>query len=182
MLRLILGPMYAGKTTDMCRRVERAELGKKSTLIVRHATDNRYETDTIVNHMRHQFHSRVIQTDRLGAVRNELDSVDVIGIDEGQFYCDLKEEVLRLLSMNKEVIIAALDSDVNQCLFHDVIALIPFATSVKKLTAICESCRSRDAVMNRFRQTKTDETTTNVIQVGGKETYTVVCYACRHKI
>lgn len=174
MLRILFGPMYAGKTTRLCSLIERASLADRETAVVRHVIDNRFSSDTMCTHANHSFDMKLVRTDTLSTVRTVLDKLDVIGIDEGQFYPDLKQEVLYHMSRGKEVIIASLDGDKDQVPFQSVLSLIPYATQVEKLTAICESCKNREACTT----VTTTSDNSSRIQVGGKSMYSARCFYC----
>lgn len=173
MLSVIIGPMFAGKTTEMCRRVHKYELGKRRVMVVKHSLDTRYSDENIIyNHEKHKlFSDNIVSASRLADVRDELSEVEVIGIDEGQFYPDLVDEVLFHLRNGKRIIISALDSDYNQELFLEVAKLLPYANTFEKHTAVCDCGEDATATIRLNR----DE---DRIKIGGKDEYGVRCINC----
>lgn len=169
-LELILGPMFAGKTTEMLRRVRRHKVAQKRCLIVKYERDTRYSDTNVSTHDQHTVIAEPVS--RLIELGNLVDNVDVIGIDEGQFYPDLLQEVRGFLKKGKIVIISSLDGTFEQRPFGDVLNLIPMADYATKLTAVCALCYEEAA----FTQRLTTETKVEVI--GGAEMYRPVCRTC----
>jgi thymidine kinase len=97
---------------------------------------------------------------------------DVIGIDEGQFFPDLKAFCEEMANAGKVVIVAALDSDYRREEFFGVCSLIAKAEKVSKLTSVCYLCKDDASFTARLSQ----ETTLKVI--GGMDKYRPVCRAC----
>jgi len=170
-LEVIIGPMFAGKTTEMLRRVRRHKVAQKKCLVVKYELDRRFSDTSVCTHD----HLTVIAepVSRLIDLASELvDQVDVIGIDEGQFYPDLLSEVRGFLKRGKIVIVSALDGTFDQKPFGDVLSLIPMADAATKLNAVCALCYNEAP----FTQRLTSETKVEVI--GGSEMYRPVCRAC----
>jgi thymidine kinase len=136
-IELILGPMFAGKTTEMLRRVRRAEYANKKVALVKYSKDCRYGCNNNVT--THDLISRegYLALTLLPLV-SDLDTADVVGLDEGQFYPDVVEFAHLMKSKGKTVIIASLDGDFLRRPFGYVLDLIPEADSIEKLTAICK--------------------------------------------
>jgi len=101
--------------------------------------------------------------------------VDVIGIDEGQFFPDLVEVCEKLAAAGKTVLVASLDGTFQRKPFGRTLELIPMAESVTKLQAVCMIC-FRDAAFSRRLG---DETAIEVI--GGADKYVAVCRECFFK-
>ncbi|KAL6520484.1 hypothetical protein OROHE_017072 [Orobanche hederae] len=144
-----------------------------SVAIIKSSKDARYGLDSIVTHDGEKLPCLPLADlssfrEKLGA--QEYDKLQVIGIDEAQFFGDLYDFCSKAADHDgKTVIVAGLDGDYLRRSFGSVLDLIPIADSVTKLTARCEACGKRAF----FTLRKTDETRTEVI--GGAEVYMPVC-------
>ena len=176
-LEIILGPMFSGKSTELIRRVGRYEAINKNVLLVNHSLDSR--TDESV-----KTHSN-IKKNAL-KVTNIMDlfpldtEIDVIGIDEAQFFSDLKEFILTCekfaYSKSKKIIIiiAGLDGDYKRHPFGEILDCIPLCDEVIKLSAMCMYKKNGSPAI--FTKRKEFENTSNeVTLIGGQESYSAVC-------
>nr|AYK28494.1 thymidine kinase [Cyprinid herpesvirus 3] len=172
MLELVIGPMFAGKSTESCRRLERLSYSGRRCIAVKHAIDQRYtEESKVAMHSGATYPA--ISAGYLYEVMQRLEEYDAVAVDEGQFFPDLYEGVVQLLTAGKYVIVAALDGDFMQQPFKQVTALVPMADKLDKLTAVCMKCKMRDAPFTvRISQG------TDLVQVGGAESYQAVCRPC----
>ncbi|CAM6081868.1 unnamed protein product [Calypogeia fissa] len=172
-IHVIIGPMFAGKSTALLRRVqEEASVGRK-VVLVKSDKDTRYGLSSIVTHDGLQMPCYAVpdlatfKTKVGGKFYKEL---DVIGIDEAQFFSDLYEFCQHAADFEgKTIIVAGLDGDFLRRKFGSTLDLIPVADSVVKLSSRCEIC-GRPAIFS-FR--KTLETHTEL--VGGADVYMPVC-------
>uniref|UniRef100_A0ACD5Z1F5 Uncharacterized protein n=1 Tax=Avena sativa TaxID=4498 RepID=A0ACD5Z1F5_AVESA len=172
-IHVIVGPMFAGKTTALLRRVH-AEAGTGRTVaLVKSDKDNRYGLDSVVTHDGTKMPCWALPElssfqDKLGT--EAYNKVDVIGIDEAQFFGDLHDFCCKAADRDgKIVVVAGLDGDYKRNKFGSVLDIIPLADSVTKLTARCELCGRRAF----FTLRKTQETRTELI--GGADVYMPVC-------
>ena len=165
MLQLILGPMYSGKTTELFRVVERYNISKKKCTIIKYAEDTRYGHNAYTHNLQEM---PAISTLNLMSV--DISNYDVIGIDEGQFFPDIFEFILK--NQNKIIIIAGLDGDFRREPFLNLLKLIPYANKVKKLNAICMKC------FNKASYTKRISEEMEIKVIGGKDKYLAVCANC----
>jgi thymidine kinase len=101
-----------------------------------------------------------------------------IGVDEGQFFPDLREALLRWEGEGRHVYVAALDGDYKREAFGPVAAALPLATHLTKLEAVCASCSPRRGrpVPAHYSRRKTPSTEVELI--GGAEEYSAACPAC----
>lgn len=169
-LHMILGPMFAGKTSEMLRRVQRHKVARKKCMIIKYAKDTRYSTTHASTH--DLLMMRANPTMMLADLDHLTQQADVIGIDEAQFYPDLFENVVKYVNNGKHVIMAALDGTFERTPFEAVIKLVPFADMLLKLNAVCVIC-FHDAP---FTQRLTCDPETEMI--GGPELYRPVCRRC----
>lgn len=166
MLHLILGPMYSGKTTLLLSRHERYLLGGKRCLIVKYGNDIRYHEDDICTHNKHSM--KAIRTTLLENIDKLVEKVDVVLIDEVQFYEDAMEFCDRWANQKKIVECYGLNGDFKREPFEQISLLIPKADHIRHLTAI-DRKTGQDAPFT-FRTN--DDQQQEVI--GGRELYVAV--------
>lgn len=172
-IHVIVGPMFAGKTTALLRRIQ-CEIDKgRNVAMIKSDKDTRYAIDSVVTHDGARM--QCLALNELSTFRTKLgvesyDKLDVIGIDEAQFFEDLYDFCCSAADRDgKTVIVAGLDGDYLRRRFGSVLDIIPLADSVTKLTARCELC-GRPA---HFTLRKTEQTETELI--GGADVYMPVC-------
>lgn len=178
-LRVITGPMFSGKTEALQRHVRRFQLSGKSCLIINHVSDTRYGDAT---HCCTHYQQRMpaIITNSLETVVEQCRAVDVIALDEGQFYPDLIEFVDHLTNdLDKIVIVVALDGTYEGKPFGRVSELLARAEHFEKLSAVCLRC-GRDAAFTIRK--KEYRNITDTVSVGASEQYEAVCRACRRNM
>ncbi|KAF8031832.1 hypothetical protein BT93_D0905 [Corymbia citriodora subsp. variegata] len=172
-IHVIVGPMFAGKTTSLLQRIELESSGGRSVAVIKSSKDTRYGLDSIVTHDGAKFPCLALKD--LSSFKetfglNAYDQLDVIGIDEAQFFEDLYDFCREAADRDgKTLVVAGLDGDYLRRSFGSVLDIIPLADSVTKLTARCELCGNRAF----FTLRKTSETQTEVI--GGADVYMPVC-------
>ncbi|MNE65744.1 Thymidine kinase [compost metagenome] len=115
---------------------------------------------------------KTVATDELNKIKHLLPEIDILGIDEGQFFPDLLPFAEFAANEGKVVIVSALDGDFLRKPFGSVCDLIPLCEHVVKLKAVCMVCQ-RDAAYSRRI---TNEEQTEVI--GGSDKYIAVCRRC----
>ncbi|EFC36973.1 thymidine kinase [Naegleria gruberi] len=169
-IQLIFGNMFAGKTSELLRRLRRYQYAQKETVLVKYINDDRYSKENVSTHDLVQ--QKAIPTDRLEKIASQLLGYHVIGIDEGQFFPDLVEFCEAAANGGKIVIVSALDGTFQRKQFGNVLSLVPMAESVVKLKAVCMVC-GKDAA---FSKRITDEQQTEVI--GGSDKYIATCRKC----
>jgi len=137
---------------------------------VKYRKDTRYSEEAMSTHDKQMFQAR--PAEKLSEVSLCTDSVEVIGIDEGQFFPDLVEHCETWANQGKIVIVAALDGTFQKQPFGDVLKLVPLAENVCKLNAVCMVC-FKDAAF-----TKRLGSETQVELIGGSDLYISVCRTC----
>ncbi|GMR45169.1 hypothetical protein PMAYCL1PPCAC_15364 [Pristionchus mayeri] len=173
---VILGPMFSGKTTELLRLHERHVRAQKKCLLVKYAGDTRYDKDCVATHDRKFGKGATLKAEHLADVRDKLfdKEIEVVSIDEGQFFDDLEDTVSRLALAGKVVYVAALNGDFSKKPFPQISILMPHADEVTLLKAVCEC--GLDANFT-FRVT-TDK---KVVVIGGEDSYKAVCRDCYEK-
>lgn len=142
-IELIIGCMYSGKTTEIIRRIQMYSTLNKPVAIFTHYSDTRYseEEGYIVTH-----NQNVVKGIPLTFLSTIFDmdiykNSEIVFIEEGQFFPDLFETVIRCANCDgKHVIISGLDGDFLLNPFEQMVKLIPHAEYVKKYNALCKKC------------------------------------------
>ncbi len=138
-IEVICGSMFSGKTEELIRRLKRAKIARQKVEIFKPAVDKRYSEDDIVSHDSNAIHSTPVDNSR--SILLMTSDVDVIGIDEAQFFDDGIVEVCTELANNgTRVIVAGLDMDFRRIPFGPMPALLSIADDVSKVHAICVEC------------------------------------------
>jgi len=177
-IEVICGPMFAGKSEEIIRRVRRIEFAKKKVLCFKPAIDNRYSVDEIVSHNQNKKKSFVISSSKeiLNYVTPDLYA---IVIDEVQFFDKEIVNVCETLA-NKDirVIVGGLDMDFRGEPFSIMPELLARAEKVTKLTAICTQCGEEATRTQRIVNGVPAFFEDPIIIVGAKEQYEPRCRKC----
>jgi thymidine kinase len=169
-VEIILGCMFSGKSTELMRRISSYNAVGIPTLIMNSMLDTRSNDNMMKTHSE-QTHN-AMKVERLMDITDDPNffKLQVIGIDEAQFFPDLIEFVLFAEKYNKTVIIAGLDGDSNRKPFGQILECIPLCDSVVKLTAM--DMVSKDATPAIFSRRIVDEV--DQIHIGSKGEYVAV--------
>ena len=142
-LEVITGPMFSGKSEELIRRLKRARIARQRVACYKPDIDLRYHRTSIASHS-DQTHEActVANVDRLReALFPLLETTDVIGIDEVQFFDEsIIPLSVELIHLGKRVIMAGLDTTFNAEPFGPVPHLMAIADTVTKLSAVCMVC------------------------------------------
>ena len=170
-LELIIGPMFSGKTTEIIKRANLLKKINKKILIIKPILDNRYNENKITSHNLKCIDCKNIS--KLNEITDdEINSVDTLIIDEGQFFNDLLEMVTKWLNNNSvNIIIAGLDGDFKQNPIGQILNLIPLSDDCIKLKSVCNKCNNNTPAPFTHRINKSS----NIIFIGGSESYIPVC-------
>jgi thymidine kinase len=138
-IEVICGSMFSGKTEELIRRLRRARIAKQRVGIFKPISDTRHHQDKIISHDENSIPS--ISVSGALALRVGAESMDVIGIDEAQFFDDQLSEVCVTLALKGvRVIVAGLDMDYLGNPFGQIPVLLSQAEYITKLHAICVHC------------------------------------------
>jgi thymidine kinase len=173
-IEVICGSMFSGKTEELIRRLRRARIANLRVGIFKPQTDTRYHAENIVSHDENSIPSIPVSSAK--AILEQVSMVDVIGIDEAQFFDDELPDICdRLALLGTRVIIAGLDMDYLGKPFGQMPALLSKAEYITKLHAICMQCGN---IANySYRKTGNDE----LLLIGNKDFYEPRCRACYEK-
>jgi len=138
-LEVICGSMFSGKTEELIRRLKRVRIANQRLLVVKPLLDTRYAKEKIVSHDTNSYISTPIE-DPL-QILSMAEDVEVIGVDEAQFFDDSITDVCeQLATRGIRVIVAGLDMDFSGKPFGPMPQLMAKADHVTKLHAICVRC------------------------------------------
>ena len=174
-VEVVCGPMFAGKTEELLRRVRRAVIAGRRVVVFTHALDTRHGADRVASHIGRDFPSAAASTaeDIEAAVPKE---VDVVAIDEAQFFGPgLVPVVGRLADRGLVVIVAGLDVTFDGRPFEPLPSLMALAEDVSKLTAICTVCGEEAVFHVKVVATRAGADDLVAANVGGTETYQARC-------
>ena len=177
-VEVITGPMFAGKTEELIRRVKRMEYAKKHYLIFKPAIDNRYSKTEVVSHNKKALDAISIShgSDIKRHIKKETQA---IVIDEVQFFDEsLLKYVQEFASEGYRVICAGLDTDFRGEPFGVIGPLMAIAESVTKLTAICSVCGEEATRTQRIIDGMPAYYDDPTILVGANDSYEARCRCC----
>ena len=170
-IEVICGSMFSGKTEELIRRMKRAQFAKQTVEIFKPCIDVRYSEDKVVSHDSHSIHSTPISSpSQMLELSND---VEVVGIDEAQFFDNsLIDVVQTLANRGIRVIIAGLNTDFLGKPFGPMPALMAVAEDIQKVHAICVKCGS--PANHSHRLSKSEE----LVLLGEKDEYEPLCRHC----
>jgi thymidine kinase len=176
-VELICGSMFSGKSEELIRRVRRATFGNLTVRVYKPALDDRYKEDAVVSHNGTSVMARPVKSS-LDILRHVSGEVNVVGIDEIQFFDEHIVEVVECLAdRGIRVIVAGLDTDFRGEPFGKMPDMMALSESVTKLNAICPVCGSPASRTQRLIDGAPASYDDPVILVGASESYEP---RCRH--
>lgn len=138
-IEIICGSMFSGKTEELMRRLRRAKFANQRIEVFKPALDTRYDEVEVVSHDRNSITSTPVESS--ASILLMSSEVDVVGIDEAQFFDPgLIAVAQELADKGVRVIIAGLDMDFRRQPFGPMAELCAIADSVDKIHAICVEC------------------------------------------
>lgn len=174
-LRLVVGPMFAGKTTEIQAVIKRYKFVGRQVLVIKPAMDNRYSGDSvIVSHDQVSLEAMSVHALKDALELAEFKTASVIAIDEAQFFTGLREFVEASIESGKDVIVVGLDGDAEGRPFTEVLELVAIADSVDKKMALCVHCGSPAMFTCSLKKRE------NRLEVGGADMYEPTCRKHRH--
>jgi thymidine kinase len=170
-IEVVCGSMFSGKTEELIRRLKRAQIANQTVEIFKPAIDTRYDEKDIVSHDNLRIPSTpVMNSHNILLFSSE---VDVVGVDEAQFFdVDLADVVEQLAARGIRVIVAGLDMDYLGKPFGPIPALLARADYITKLHAICVQCG--DIANYSYRKSAKE----GRILLGEKDVYEPRCRYC----
>lgn len=172
-IEVICGSMFSGKTEELIRRLKRVKIANLKAEIFKPAMDTRYDENKIVSHDDNKIMSTPIENSR--SILMYVQDVDVVGIDEAQFFDDQIGPVCEQLALKgMRVIVAGLDMDFKGRPFGQMPNLLAIADYITKLHAICVVCGNIANVSYRKVATESQ------VLLGEKDLYEPRCRVCAH--
>lgn len=176
-VEVICGSMFSGKSEELIRRVRQATFGNLSVRVFKPAIDDRFSEEEVVSHNGSSVIALPISKSE--DIFNHIDKhVDIVGIDEVQFFDDhIVDVVNELANRGLRVILAGLDTDFRGEPFGVMPELMTLSESITKLNAICPICSSPASRTQRLINGKAASYDDPIILVGASESYEP---RCRH--
>src|SRR5690625_3873638 len=176
-LQVVCGPMFAGKSEELLRRVRRATLAGLAVEVVNHTWDVRHGVGQVASHAGLSVPAHAVED--VAALRGLVGGrdLDLLAIDEAQFFGpDLIPLVSDLARAGTTVVVAGLCVTFDGRPFEPLASLMALAEDVTKLTAVCSVC-GRDAAFHQRTQPDAvgDATVPTTEHVGGTESYQARC-------
>lgn len=173
-IEVIAGSMFSGKTEELIRRLKRAKFAKQRVEIFKPQIDTRYSEEEVVSHDSNSIHSTPVSSS--GNIFLLSSDVDVVGIDEAQFFDNgLTEVCNKLANQGVRVIVAGLDMDYRGVPFGPMPQLMACAEYVSKVHAICVSCG--DLAQYTHRKSESNK----LVLLGEMDIYEPLCRSCYNK-
>jgi thymidine kinase len=170
-IEVITGSMFSGKTEELIRRLRRAQFAGLKVEIFKPSLDKRYSETRVVSHDAKSIVSTPV--DNASAILLFAGEVNVVGIDEAQFFDNSIIEVCNTLADNGiRIVIAGLDMDFMGKPFGPMPALLSIAEYVTKVHAICMRCGN--LAQYSFRKSEDEQ----VVLLGEKNLYEPLCRNC----
>lgn len=167
-IEVICGSMFSGKTEELIRRLKRARIANLQVEIFKPSIDIRYDQEKIVSHDENAIMSTPV--DNSQKILLLAQGVDVVGIDEAQFFDPEITSVCQHLALQGiRVIVAGLDMDYLGKPFGQMPNLLAIADYITKLHAICVRCGNIASFSHRTANTQ------GQILLGEKDTYEPLC-------
>ncbi|MGG8496809.1 thymidine kinase [Tenacibaculum sp. TC6] len=173
-IEVICGSMFSGKTEELIRRLRRAQLAKQRVEIFKPAVDTRYDDEEVVSHNENRIRSTPVPAS--SNIRLLANNVDVVGIDEAQFFDDEIVAVCNdLANRGIRVIVAGLDMDFKGNPFGPMPALMATAEYVTKVHAVCT--RTGNLAHYSYRKAQSDD----LVLLGETQEYEPLSRAAYYK-
>ena len=170
-IEVICGSMFSGKTEELLRRLKRAKFAKQKVEIFKPLLDTRYNESKVVSHIGNEINS--IPVSSSSNIILLANNVEVVGIDEAQFFDEELVAVCNLLAnRGVRVIVAGLDLDYSGKPFGPMPQLLASAEYVTKVHSICMKCGNLAYISHR----KTADT--SLVLLGETEAYEPLCRNC----
>lgn len=172
-IEVVIGPMFCGKTEELVRRLRRAQIARKEVRAFKPVIDNRYHKTNLGSHGGVFFNA--IPIERACDILDHIVGVEVVGIDEGQFFDEgLPALCEDLAGRGVRVIVAGLDLDTDNNPFGTIPTLMCLAEEVTKLSAVCMVCGDTPASRTVYKGSAGKAAQIEV----GAEQYEARCRKC----
>jgi len=172
-IEVICGSMFSGKTEELIRRLKRAKIAGQRVEIFKPTIDTRYDAKQVVSHDANSILSTPIKTAK--ELLQLSEGVNVIGIDEAQFFDEELPDICQKIALRgTRVIAAGLDMDYRGQPFGPMPNLLAVAEYITKVHAICHHCGN--LATHSYRLSNDDAT----VVLGESDRYEARCRTCYH--
>jgi thymidine kinase len=173
-LHIIIGCMFAGKTTRLIETYNKYKNAGKNVCVITHSIDERYSVNHVCNHNNEKIPCiKMSSITDIGNIPNlNLNNLDALLIDEGQFFNDLDLIVSLVDEKPIDIFVFGLDGDFKRKKFGKILDLIPMSTTVEKLQALCNNCNNKAHFSHRIINSDKQ------IDVGANDKYVPLCRTC----
>ena len=171
-IEVITGPMFSGKSEELIRRLKRARIARQRVACFKPDIDLRYHRTAIASHSSQTHDASTVTTveDLKALLLPQLHEIDVIGIDEAQFFdATIIPLTVELVHLGKRILLAGLDTTFNAEPFGPIPALMAIADEVTKLSAVCMVCGAPAIHTQRLGQSQ------ELVLVGAAGLYEARC-------
>lgn len=174
-IEVICGPMFAGKSEELIRRVKTLSYAHQKILAFKPSVDNRYDKSAIASHDGEKYQAYAVNS--VDDIKNLIEEgTQVVAIDEVQFFGEpIISLVEELADKGMRVIVAGLDTDFRGEPFGPMPELLARAEFVTKLSAACTVCGCAATRTQRLVDNKPASYDDPIIQIGAKESYEARC-------
>jgi len=170
-IEVICGSMFSGKTEELIRRLKRAMIANQRVEIFKPKLDTRYDETKVVSHDANAILSTPVET--TARILELSAEVNVVGIDEAQFFDEQLPAVCQQLALKGvRVIVAGLDMDYKGQPFGPMPNLLAVAEYITKVHAICQHCGN--LATHSYRLTVESDQ----VVLGEKDSYEPRCRTC----
>ena len=177
-IEVICGPMFAGKSEELIRRIKRIEYAKKKVIVFKPLIDNRYSENEVVSHNKRKTKCYNLSTSS-DVYKYISEDTYAVAFDEVQFMDEgILAVIETLANMGKRVICAGLDNDFRGEPFSIMPKLLCLAEYVSKLTAIWTVCGANATRTQRVVNGKPAYYEDPIIIIGASEAYEPRCRSC----
>ena len=174
-IEVICGSMFSGKTEELIRRLKRAKIAKQKVEIFKPKIDTRYDEEDVVSHDSNFVLSTPVYNS--SQILLLATNIDVVGIDEAQFFDNNIVSVCNeLANRGVRVIVAGLDMDFQGKPFGPIPSLLASAEYVTKVHAVCIRCGNLALYSHRIVANK------KLVLLGEKDNYEPLCRSCYNKV
>lgn len=176
-IEVVCGSMFSGKTEELLRRIRRATFANQKIELFKPAIDVRYDEEEVVSHDSNSMISTPVHNSAEILIYVNMESVEVVGIDEVQFFDEGIVDVCNRLANNGiRVIVAGLDMDYLGNPFTCMPALMAVAEYVTKTHAICVKCGNQAQFSHRLVANDRQ------VLLGEKDSYEPLCRHCFNEV
>jgi thymidine kinase len=170
-IEVICGSMFSGKTEELIRRLKRAKFANQRVEIFKPKIDTRYDDLKVVSHDANAILATPIESS--SKILEKTEGVNVVGIDEAQFFdAELTEVCQKLALKGIRVVVAGLDMDFRGVPFGQIPNLLAVAEYITKVHAICQHCGN--LATHSYRKSADS----SQVVLGEKDTYEPRCRTC----